>query len=154
MSDRLVAWARLLETEGVRHHVDEEDEVIRVVFVTREYKNRRGERLAIVMIEAPDDGRRVRATIRHAFPPGPDAARACFAACCLAAMTPVVGAEYDPDEEELRLVAEVPVEDGSLTAIQLTTLIDSLVAAAERWEATMRALHRSRSVQPRRGNAA
>lgn len=128
--------AQMLSAEGVRHHVDVEQDVIRVVFVTRGYRNLRGERLAIVRIDTPDDGFRCRVVIERAFPVGDDAAATCLRYAELAAETPLIGFEYRADVEDLRLVAEVPVEDGMLTPLQLLSLVDRIVEAAELWYAT------------------
>lgn len=127
--------AEILSKERVRHHVDVEDNVIRVVFVTRNYRNLRGEKLAIAQIAAPDDGRRCRVTIERAFAPGPDAAATCLALCQAACDTPLVGIEFDADCENLRLVAETLVENGGLTRRQLLSMVDSVVEAAEVWQA-------------------
>lgn len=117
----------------LRHHVDHEQSLIRVVFVTHEYRNLRDEKLAIVEVESLDDGQRVRACIPRAFAPGRDPAAVCFAACRLAADTPLVGVEFDAECENLRLVTDVPVADGVLTPGQLDAMIGRLVDAAELW---------------------
>ena len=132
---RLSHCAEILSKERVRHHVDVEHNVIRLVFVTRHYRNLRGEKLAIAQIAAPDDGRRCRVTIERAFAPGPDAAATCLALCRAAADTPLVGIEFDTDCENLRLVAETVVEDGGLTRRQLLSMVDSVVEATEAWQA-------------------
>jgi hypothetical protein len=127
--------AEILSKERVRHHVDVEHNLIRMVFVTRHYRNLRGEKLAIAQIAAPDDGRRCRVTIERAFAPGPDAAATCLALCQAACDTPLVGLELDADCENLRLVAETLVENGGMTRRQLLSLVDSVVEAAEVWQA-------------------
>ena len=132
---RLSHCAEILSKERVRHHVDVEHNVIRMVFVTRNYRNLRGEKLAIAQIAAPDDGRRCRVTIERAFAAGPDAAATCLALCRAAADTPLVGIEFDADCENLRLVAETLVEDGGLTRLQLLSMVNSVVEAAEIWQA-------------------
>ena len=132
---RLSRCAEILSQERVRHHVDDEHNVIRMVFVTRHYRNLRGEKLAIAQIAAPDDGRRCRVTIERAFAPGRDAAATCLALCRAASDTPLVGIEFDADCENLRLVAETVVEDGGLTRRQLLSMVNSVVEAAEAWHA-------------------
>lgn len=133
MATSLAACARLLASLGLRHHVDPDHDVIRLVFVTRQYRNLRGEHLVIVGLETPDDGRRVRAFISRAVTPGPDPAATCLALCRLAAEIPLVAVEFDADDEDLRLVVEMAIEDGSLVAPQLAAMIDRLVEAAEVW---------------------
>jgi hypothetical protein len=134
MAFRLECCAGILSKERVRHHVDVEHNVIRLVFVTRHYRNLRGENLAIAQIAAPDDGRRCLVTIERAFAPGPDAAATCLALCRAASETPLVGIEFDAECENLRLVAETVVEDGGLTPRQLLSMVDSVVEAAEAWQ--------------------
>lgn len=127
-------YAPLLAEQGLKHHLDEEEGVLRIVLVTRAYRNARGENLLIVTVDAPDDGDRLRARIAFAFPPGDDPARLCLLLCRLTAETPLVAVEFDAEREDLRLVAEMPVIDGSITARQLLALVDGLVAAAEEWQ--------------------
>lgn len=136
----LKGCSRLLNLESVRHHVDDDEEAIRIVFVTRSYRNLRGEKLAIVRLETPDDGHRCRASIERAFASGDDIAAKCTRMIRLAADTPLVHAEYDADFENLRMVVETVVEDGSLTQLQLMSMIDRLVEAAEVWHASMSSL--------------
>jgi len=150
MATTLSACAKLLARAGIRHHLDAEQQVLRAVFVTREYENPRGEKLAIVQIEAPDDGSRCRAVLARAFAATRDPAAACFAACRLAADTPLVGVECDANDAALRLVVETVVEDGRLTQRQLLAMLDSVVLAAETWHASLRAaVGRGRSHRPR-----
>jgi hypothetical protein len=137
MAFNLECCAELLSKERVRHHVDVEQAVIRAVFVTRHYKNLRGEKLAIAQITTPDDGRRCRVTLERAFAVGPDAAATCLALCRAAADTPLVGVEFDADCENLRMVIETAVEDGRLTRLQLLAMVDALVEAAEIWQSAV-----------------
>jgi hypothetical protein len=123
----------LLGQQGLRHHVDVDQGVIRVVFTTETYHNLRGERLAIVTLSTPDEGRILRGTIERAFEPRDDVPRACALLCEMAAATPLVGVEYDRDCDNLRIVAECGVEDSRPTARQIVSLVGRLVDAAEVW---------------------
>ena len=129
--------ARLLSEARVRHHVDADQAVVRLVFVTRQYRNLRGERLAIAQIALPDGGRRCRVTLERAFVVDSGLAEACLACCRAAADTPLVGVECDPECENLRLVVEAAVEDGQLTRRQLLAMVDALIEAAEIWHAAI-----------------
>jgi len=146
----LSACARLLTKLGLRHHVDVDEGVIWLVFVTRDYKNLRGEHLAVVGIDTPDDGQRVRACISRAFAPGDDPARTCLLLCRHAAEIPLVAVEFDAAQADLRLVVETAVEDGSLSASQVAAMIDRLVEAAEAWAPVVA----SRCGQPPAGSRA
>jgi hypothetical protein len=139
MPTSIADCAHLLVEQGLRHHVDYEEAVIRLVFVTRQYRNLRDEKLIVMTIEAPDDGHRVRASITRAFAVGADPAAVCLAACRQAADTPLVAVEFDADFDDLRLVVETPVEDASLSQLQLVSMIDRLVEAAEAWAPAMAA---------------
>ncbi|MEI6240014.1 MAG: hypothetical protein WCR51_06470 [Planctomycetia bacterium] len=150
MPTSIADCAHLLAEQGLRHHVDLDDAVIRLVFVTRQYRNLRGEKLVVMSIEAPDDGRRVRASIARAFAVGTDPAAVCLAGCRLAADTPLVAVEFDSDFDDLRLVVETAVEDGALSQMQLVSMIDRLVEAAEAWAPSMAA----REAYPSRRGAA
>ena len=144
MPTTLSDCAKLLMQDGIRHHLDAEEAAIRLVFVTQHYENPRGDKLAIVRLEAPDDGVRIRVSIARAFATDADPATACLALCRLAADTPLVGIEYETHGEGLRLVAETVIEDGRLTKRQLLATIDRLVAAAEAWHVGLRAVTRRR----------
>lgn len=148
MSTSLSACATLLTEDGIRHHLDTHDAAIRLVFVTRYYKNPRGERLAIVRLETPDAGRRLRVSLARAFATAGDPAATCLALCTFAADTPLVGVEYDADGEGLRLVAETAIEDGRLTKRQLLATIERVIEAAEAWHIALRA-PRTRAVRGR-----
>ena len=139
MSTSLSDCSGLLSQAGIRHHVDAEDGAIHVVFVTRDYTNARGERLAVVRIETPDEGRRMRMSVARAFPTNGDPAATCLALCRLAAETPLVGVTCDPRGADLGLAAEAAVEDGPLTAPQVCALLDGLIAALETWHVTLQA---------------
>jgi hypothetical protein len=52
----------------------------------------------------------------------------------MAADTPLVGVEYDESMESIRMVIEAVVEDGELTRLQLLSMVDRLVEAAEAWQ--------------------
>ena len=129
--------SQLLALDGVRHHVDAGQGVIHAIFVTRQYKNLRGEKLIVMNIETPDGGHRCRVSIPRAFSADGYVAATCLSLCRLAADTPLVGVEYDADFEDLRLVVEVPVEDGGLTGLQLLSMVDRCVEAAEIWAAAI-----------------
>jgi len=142
----LLQCSGLLATEAVRHHVDLEQGAIRVVFLTRSYVNARGEKLAVVRVELPDEGCRCRVSLERAFSPGRSAAATCLKLCRLAAETPLVGVEYDAPSRNLRIVAEGVIEDGELTRLQMLSMIDRVVGAAEVWQA---ALDADRNRRPR-----
>jgi hypothetical protein len=133
MPSSIADCASLLRQQGLRHHVDVAEGVIRLVFVTRQYRNPRGEKLVIMSISTPDDGHRVRLFITRAFVADHDPAGVCLAACRLAADTPLVAVEFDADCDDLRMVVEAAVEDGSVAPLQLMSMIDRLVEAAEAW---------------------
>lgn len=137
MATSLRTCATHLDREGVRHHLDGEEATIRVVLVTQHYRNLRGEKLLIVRIETPDDGHRCRVSVPRAFAGGADPAATVATLCRLAADTPFVGVEHDADAEDVRLVAEMPVEDARLTRLQLLTLVDRVAAAAEAWSVSL-----------------
>lgn len=132
MAVRLEDVAALLRHCSVRHHVDAEQGVIRVVFVTEAYRNLRDERLAIVTLATPEQGGTVRGTIERAFATGSDVSRACEQFCRMAADTPLVGVEYDPDGDNLRMVVESSIEDAAASQ-QVLSMLGRLVLAAEIW---------------------
>lgn len=137
MAFSLECCVDVLSEQRLRHHVDHEQQVIRLVFVTRSYRNLRGERLLIAQLTMPEEGRRCRVAVERAFAAGPSPATTCLRLCRAAAETPLVGVEFDADFDNVRLVTETIVEDGSLTRLQLLAMIDAVVGAAECWQAAV-----------------
>lgn len=123
--------ATLCGVAGLRHHLDAEEGVVRVVLVTKCYVNPRAERLAIMRIEAAEAGTRCRVALERAFALERRAAATCLALCRATSDVPLVRLEHDEASRSLRLVAEMPIEDGQVTPRQLCALIDGVVAAAE-----------------------
>jgi len=130
--------ASALAAGGIRHHVDVDDHVIRVVFVTKRYLNPRGERLAILQLEATDGGNTCRASLPRSFPAGSALPDRCLSLCQALADVPLARLEHDPASDTLQLTAELPVEDGELTPRQVFALLDAIVEAAEAGEAALR----------------
>jgi hypothetical protein len=154
MAFSLACCAEVLSEQRLRHHVDQEQQVIRLVFMTRSYRNLRGERLLIAQLTLPDEGRRCRISVERAFAAGPSPEKTCLRLCRAAAETPLVGVEFDADFENVRLVAEVVVEDGSLTKLQLLAMVDAVVGAAECWQSALSDVSRSAAGRPVRRRAA
>lgn len=123
--------SRLLAAGRIRHHVDRDETVIRVAFVTHGYRNPRSERLAILGIAPVEGGSRCRVSLERAFDAGHDARATCLTLCRAIGETPLACVQFDAASETLRLVAEIPIEDGSLTPRQLFAMLDAVVAAAE-----------------------
>lgn len=138
MAVSLNRCAAHLTGAGIRHHHDAEQDVIRVVRLTCEYRNVRDENMVILQITTPDEGRRCRVTIERAFRAGENTASIYRELCRAAADTPLVGVEFDAEFDNLRMVVEAVVEDGELTRQQLVAMIDSLAAAAEVWHLVLR----------------
>jgi len=147
MASSLSRCAGYLASAGVRHHVDVEQNTIRLVFVTEHYRNLRGERLLIMNLETPDDGQRCRMSIQRAFPADRDVAATCLTMCRLAADTPLVAPEFDADFEDLRMVVETVVEDAEFTSSQLLAMVSRLTEAAEIWSIAIDRLDDRRSTQ-------
>lgn len=146
--------AEALQQAGLRHHVDGEQQLIRLVLVTSRYRNRRGEHLAIVTIGVQDDGHRLRLSLERAFEAGRDPAVACLLACRCAAATPLVAAEYDADFDNLRLVTESVVGEQGADSAMLASLVEHLVCAAEVWQVTFDAQRQADGADGMHGQAA
>lgn len=127
--------AETLGRTDLRYHFDEAEQVIRLVFVTSRYRNCRGEHLAVVSVAMPEAEQRLRVSIERVSDIGDGPAATCLAACQFAAAMPLVGVEYDAEFENLRLVSEAVIADGSLTPLQLRTLLDRMVDGVEIWQA-------------------
>jgi hypothetical protein len=139
----LTVLADLVSQVGLRHHLDAEEGVIRILLVTTDYRNIRGENLVIVTVRPAAGGRTCQAAIERAFSLAADAAAACLAACGVAATIPLVAVEHDGLAGCLRLVAEMPVEDSDVTAAQVGALVDRVVEGAEAIQAAFATLQRA-----------
>jgi hypothetical protein len=137
--------ARLCLRGGLRHHLDAEEEAIRVVLVTKSYLNARRERLAIIRIEVAEAGGRCRVVLERAFAGGRNPAATCLRICRAMSDVPFVRLEPDDASRSLRLVAEMPIEDGQMTTRQLCGLIDGVVLAAEAGQQSLAARKRGSS---------
>jgi len=125
--------AAALKQTDLRHHHDEAERTIRLVFVTSRYRNLRGEHLAVVTMTTPVDGQLLRVSIERVTEAAAPPADTCLAACRFAAAMPLVGVEYDAEFDNLRLVVESLIEDSPPTPSQLHTMIGRLIEAAEIW---------------------
>jgi hypothetical protein len=134
--------SQLLSSGGIRHHVDTDEQTIRVVFVTRRYLSPRSEHLAILRVEAAEGGSLCRVVLERAFGGGSSTAATCLAICEAIADVPLVRVEHDFQSRSLRLVAELPVEDGTITPRQLFAQLDAVVEAAEAGQAAVVAIGR------------
>lgn len=129
--------SQVLSAGGIRHHVDVEEQAIRVIFVTRRYVSPRSEKLAILRVEAADGGGLCRAVLERAFAGGQRATDTCFAICTALAGVPLVRVEPDPKGDAFRLVADLPVADGDPTPGQLCAILDAVVEGAEACQAAI-----------------
>lgn len=121
----------LLATHGLRHHVDDEELVIRIVLPMRRYLSLRREPLAVVRIEITDMGQTCRASIAPGFRPEGSLAAACLAIAGGLIDCSCVAVHHAAGSDTLDLVAAMPFDSASVTADQLCVLIDHLGAAAD-----------------------
>lgn len=126
-----------LSAGGVRHHVDVEEQAIRVVFVTRRYVSPRSEKLAIIRVTAAAGGTLCRVVLERAFTRGPHVADTCLAVCEALAGVPLVRMEHDAEGDAFRLVADLPAADGDPTPGQLFAILDAVVEGAEACQAAI-----------------
>ncbi len=149
MSVTIESLSTMLSGGGIRHHVDGEEQVIRVALVTGRYRNLRAERLAILQIAVPDSGERCRVSLERAFASDRELAAICLTLCRAIAAVPLVRVECGPTGHTLCLAAELAVEDAAVSPRQLFALIDRVVEAAEAGQAAIAA-----NPNTRRGAAA
>lgn len=123
---------RLLEKAGIRHHLDSEQGVIRVVFCTTAYRNPRGERFAIVTLDAPIGSGCLRATIAPAFTAGPSLAVVCRTASALVDDLPSIGVRHDAATGSISLSCTLLLGRGRVSVDGICLLLDEVVSAAER----------------------
>lgn len=141
----LAVCGRLLTRAGIRHHLDADEGVIRLVFVTRAYRNPRGERFAIVTLTPSDDGNACHASIKRAFAAGADPAATCLTACRLARTANGIEVTYDEAADAMSIGVSTVLEGARPTPRQLMAMIDRLVTTAEEWHDTFANAFRRRT---------
>jgi hypothetical protein len=144
----------LLRQQGLRHHLDEENRLVRIVFATRRYRNLRGEHLAIVELGVSRDGGACQVAISRAFRPTGGCGPACLALCTELSDSAFVSVRHDAELAILGLTAAIPVEDGAVTAEQLFALVDQLIEAAESGQQIMDGIPTRHAVQTQAGRPA
>jgi hypothetical protein len=150
MSVTIESLSTMLSGGGIRHHVDGEEQVIRVALVTGRYRNLRAERLAILQIAVADSGERCRVSLERAFAADRDQAATCLTLCRAITAVPLVRVECGPTGHALCLAAELAIEDAAISPRQLFALIDRVVEAAEVGQAAIAADPGSRRAAARR----
>jgi hypothetical protein len=106
-----------------------------VIFSTDSYVNPEGENKLLIVVKLSQDGEYLEVVAPSAY-----AVRECkFKGAVFAAflhftyMTKYVQFEYDPEDGEIRLSADFPVCDGTITALQLEPLLHSICATLEQF---------------------
>lgn len=128
----------LLDQEKLKHTVSPEGDFIIVDFVTRNYRNVRGESSLRVIISPEEKGEFIKLFVPKAYacPKGMTSFNrlSLFQVLLhISWMTKMLQFEYDPDDGEIRMMIEFPLEDAELTRRQLSRCVSTILNAAERF---------------------
>jgi hypothetical protein len=128
--------AKLLEEEGIKHTLSEDSRHIAVVFETRNYRDTKGRNDLRLIILPEEEGNFIKFFVPTAYKCDPGLTSfnrlSLFQVLLhISWMTKMLQFEYDPDDGEIRMMIEFPVEDSTLTRRQLTRCISCIVGAAE-----------------------
>jgi len=123
-----------LDTLDLKYNLHE-DKWIRVGFKTNTYRDTDGDDDISIIIALEEDGEFVKflAPMAFKYKDGPHR-EAVFETCLVISLrTKGVQFEYDPNDGEIRMILEFPLEDNNLTAKQLQRCIHLLVGIANQY---------------------
>ncbi|TWU06150.1 CesT family type III secretion system chaperone [Stieleria varia] len=132
-----------LDTLGLKYDV-KEDKWIRVGFQTKSYRDTDGDEGIGIVIVLEENGEFIKFFTPMAFKYKDGPHREAIFQTCLVISLRTKGAqfEYDPNDGEIRMILEFPLEDNDLTANQLQRCIHLLVGIAENYyEVMMKAIN-------------
>lgn len=132
--------ASLLDANGLKYHVHERG-TVHLGFETKKYKDREGDQGISIVISLEEDGEFVKFFTPMAFiyKDGPHR-EAVFQTCLVISyLTKGVQFEYDPNDGEIRMILEFPLEDNNLTSKQLRRCIQLLAGIADEYYEPMMA---------------
>lgn len=129
-----------LDSIGLKYHVHERG-TIHLGFQTKTYRDADGDQGIGIVIALEEDGEFVKFFTPMAFryKDGPHRA-AVFQTCLVISyMTKGVQFEYDPNDGEVRMILEFPLEDNHLTLKQVQRCIHTLAGIGEEYYEVMMA---------------
>lgn len=128
----------LLEQEKLKHGVSDQGDFVMVDFKTRSYRNSRGENSLRIIISPEENGEFVKFFVPRAYlcPKGMTSYNrlSLFQVLLhISWMTKMLQFEFDPDDGEIRMMIEFPLEDAALTRRQVARCVSTLFNAAEKF---------------------
>lgn len=128
--------AQLLEQEGIKHTLSEDGRHISMTFETRNYRDSSGRNALRIIILTEDNGNFIKFFVPAAYKcdPGLNSYNrlSLFQVLLhISWMTKMLQFEYDPDDGEIRMMIEFPIEDSVLTRRQLARCISCIFVATE-----------------------
>ena len=138
MATSIAKITELLGEEKLKHNVNEEGDFIIVDFVTRNYRNVRGENSLRIIVSPEENGAFIKFFVPRAYacPKGMTSYNrlSLFQVLLhISWMTKMLQFEFDPDDGEIRMMIEFPLEDAELTRSQLSRCVSTIFNAAERF---------------------
>ncbi len=140
----------VLTSEGLRHHVDEDNSYITTGFKTENYTNPDKENNIQLIVKLTEKGKFIEivAPQCYSYPEGPHKT-AVFQTCLMISwMTKMVQFEYDPSDGEVRAIIEFPLEDALLTQKQLLRCLHGLTQIIDKYDGMLRGAMKTGQIVP------
>lgn len=126
----------LLHQEGIKHRLSDDGRYVSVSYGTESYRDARGESSLRIIILPEEDGAFIKFFVPAAYKCPPDGnshnrLSLFHVLLHISWMTKMLQFEYDPDDGEIRVMVEFPIEDSTLTRLQVRRCIRTIVTAIE-----------------------
>jgi len=128
----------ILSVAGIPHHHDLEEEVIRMLFITTRYRNRRGEKLLVMSLAVSADGCHYRLWVPQPFGTDRHSTATHMSLRQLACESLLFRVERDAESWGVRMLCEMPCGNSAFVSHKLDTTIRCLITASETWANAVR----------------
>ena len=134
----ILRCSAILSVAGIPHHHDSEEEVIRMLFITTRYRNRRGEKLLVMSLAVSADGCHYRLWVPQPFGTDRHSTATYMSLRQLACESLLFRVERDAESWGVRMLCEMPCGNSECVSHKLETTIRCLIAASETWANAVR----------------
>lgn len=141
MPSSITELSTLLDSAGIKHRID--DDRIRTSYATDLYQDSDGDNSVNIVLRIEEDGELLRIQVPMAYRLPKDASPETQVAVLrtinqLHWESKILQVEMDPEDGEIRLSIDFPVEDGNLTETQLARMVRLIPALIDHGHLAMR----------------
>ena len=126
---------RYLTSEGLKHRIDQDKDVIITGFGTEQYVDKDGENHLGMVISLEEDGEFLKIFTPQCYSALDETNRPALLQTLLMVSwkTKMIQFEYDDSDGEVRAIIEFPLEDAELTRRQLLRSVQALVQIVDKY---------------------